>query len=95
MLKFFSDKESNRMSRNWWSLSIRVLLILFVVMSVSHPAHAFSFWPFWPFHPFQPQPKFNPGPVAAPEFDLRLAIEGVAVAGAAGALIWERLRRRR
>ena len=34
-------------------------------------------------------------PVAAPEYDLRLAIEGLAVAGAAGALIWERMRRRR
>jgi hypothetical protein len=85
------------MSRNWWSLSIRVLLILFVVMSVSHPAHAFSFsfWPFWPFTPPPPPPRNYISPVAAPEYDLRLAIEGLAVAGAAGALIWERIRRRR
>jgi len=81
------------MSRNWWSFSIRILLILFWLMSVSHPAHAWSFFPFWPFQP--PQPHLNPGPVAAPEFDLRLAIEGLAMAGAAGALIWERVRRRR
>ena len=33
--------------------------------------------------------------MAAPEYDLRLAIEGLAVAGAAGALIWERMSRRR
>jgi hypothetical protein len=31
----------------------------------------------------------------APELDPRLAIEGIAVAGAAAALIWERARRRR
>jgi hypothetical protein len=79
------------MSRNWWSLSLRVLLILFVAMSVSHPAHAFWLFPWWPSTTSHP----NYGPVAAPEFDLRLAIEGLAVAGAAGALIWERVRRRR
>ena len=83
------------MSRNWWSLSLRVLLILFVVMSVSHPAHAFWLFPFWPFTPPPPPPHIYNSPVAAPEFDLRLAIEGLAVAGAAGALIWERIRRRR
>jgi hypothetical protein len=94
MLKFFSDKESNRMSRNWWSFSVRVLPILFVAMSVSHPAHAFWLFPFWPFTP-PPPPHIYNSPVAAPEYDLRLAIEGLAVAGAAGALIWERIRRRR
>lgn len=78
------------MSRNWLSFSIRILLIALVVVSASHPAHAFSL-PFWPFQPSGP----NYGPVAAPEFDLRLAVEGLAVAGAAGALIWERFRRRR
>ena len=84
------------MSRNWWSFSLRVLLMLFVVMSVSHPAHAFySILPFWPFTPPPPPPHFYNSPVAAPEYDLRLAIEGLAVAGAAGALIWERVRRRR
>ena len=30
-----------------------------------------------------------------PELDPRLAIEGLAIAGAAAALIWERVRRRR
>ena len=83
------------MSRNWRSLSLRVVLILFVVMSVSHPAHAFWFFPFWPFTPPPPPHHIYNSPVAAPEFDLRLAIEGLAVAGAAGALIWERVRRRR
>jgi hypothetical protein len=78
------------MSRNWLSFSLRILLIVLVVMSASHPAHAFWFWPFQP-----GPPRVNPGPVAAPEFDLRLAVEGLAVAGAAGALIWERVRRRR
>jgi hypothetical protein len=33
--------------------------------------------------------------VEAPEFDPRLAIEGLAVAGVAAGLIWERVRRRR
>ena len=94
MLKFFCGKESNRMSRNWLSFGLRILLMILVVMSVSHPAHAFWFFPFWPFTP-PPNPHIYNSPVAAPEFDLRLAIEGVAVAGAAGALIWERLRRRR
>lgn len=93
MLKFLRTGESNRMSRNWWPFSIRILLILLVIMSASHPAHAFSF-SFWPFSPPPPPPHLN-SPVAAPEFDLRLAIEGLAVAGAAGALIWERIRRRR
>ena len=83
------------MSRNWRSLSIRVVLILFAVMSVSHPAHAFWFFPFWPFTPPPPPHHIYNSPVAAPEYDLRLAIEGLAVAGAAGALIWERIRRRR
>jgi hypothetical protein len=83
------------MSRNWWSLSLRVLLILFVAMSVSHPAHAFWLFPWWPSTPPPPPSRFYNSPVAAPEFDLRLAIEGLAVAGAAGALIWERVRRRR
>ncbi len=79
------------MSRNRLSFSLRILVVVLVVMSVSHPAHAFWFWPIWPFQPGGP----TKGPVAAPEFDLRLAVEGLAVAGAAGALIWERLRRRR
>jgi hypothetical protein len=79
------------MSRNWWSFSLRILVVALVVMSASHPAHAFSLWPIWPFQRSGP----NYGPVAAPEFDLRLAVEGLAVAGAAGALIWERFRRRR
>jgi hypothetical protein len=91
MVKFFCSKESIRMSRNWWFFSLRILLVVLVVVSASHPAHAFSLWPWWPFQ--SQQPKY--GPVAAPEFDLRLAVEGIAVAGAAGALIWERIRRRR
>ena len=92
MLKFFLAVERVvSMNRNWWSFSLRILAIVLVVMSASHPAHAFSLWPFWPFGPNQP----TNGPVAAPEFDLRLAVEGLAVAGAAGALIWERVRRRR
>jgi hypothetical protein len=33
--------------------------------------------------------------VDAPEFDLRLAMEGLAVAGVAAGVIWERIRRRR
>jgi hypothetical protein len=64
-----------------------------VALSVAHPASAF--W--WPFH--WPHEEFPKGPVSipadAPEIDPRLAIEGLAVAGATVALMWERLRRRR
>ena len=63
-----------------WSRILLPLLILFATLMVSHLALA----------------KPHPEPVvAAPEFDLKLAIEGVAVAGGAAALLWERMRRRR
>jgi len=35
------------------------------------------------------------GPSAAPEIDPRLVVEGLAVAGGAAALVWEKMRRRR
>ena len=83
------------MTRNYLSLNIRVLLILSAIISVSHPALAAPWWfPFWPDHPHKMHPNAIT-PVAADEFDLRLAIEGLAMAGAACALIWERMRRRR
>jgi hypothetical protein len=68
------------MNRNWWSLSLRILPAVLAVLAVSHPALAH--------HP----PDV---PDDAPELDPRLAIEGLAIAGAAAALIWERVRRRR
>ena len=37
----------------------------------------------------------TPRPPEAPEFDPRLALEGLAVAGIAAGVIWERVRRRR
>jgi hypothetical protein len=69
------------MNKNWWSLGLRLLPAVLAVLAVSHPA--FAHWP-------------NRTPDdEAPELDPRLAIEGIAVAGAAAALIWERVRRRR
>ena len=71
------------MNRNWWSLFIRVLPVLLAVLAISHPALAEH-------HRWFPHDTDD-----APEFDPRLAIEGLAVAGVAAALIWERVRRRR
>lgn len=72
------------MNRNWWSLLLRILPVLLAVLAVAHPALAGH------------HDKILPHDTdAVPEFDPRLAIEGLAVAGVAGALIWERIRRRR
>jgi len=70
-----------------WSLALTLLLILFAVTMVSLPAFAWHF-PGWP-------PRHDPRPFTAPEIDPRLTIEGLALAGGAAALIWERIRRRR
>jgi hypothetical protein len=68
------------MNRNWWSLSLRILPAVLAVLAVSDPALA----------------HHSPDvPDDVPELDPRLAIEGLAIAGAAAALIWERVRRRR
>jgi hypothetical protein len=78
------------MNRNWWSLLIRILPVLLAVLAVSHPALADTF------HHHHHTWFLNPGDLNdAPELDPRLAIEGIAVAGVAAALIWERIRRRR
>ena len=59
-------------------------LVLFAALMVSHLAFAKS-------HGWH-----NPddGTFEAPEIDLRLAIEGLAVAGGAAVLLWEKIRRR-
>jgi hypothetical protein len=81
------------MKRNWWYLSLRILPLLLLALSVAHPASA-SWWKFhWPHEGFREGP--DSFPEDAPEIDPRLAIEGLAVAGATVALMWERLRRRR
>ncbi len=67
------------MNRNWLSLILRILPAVLAVLAISHPA--FAFWP--------------RVPDEAPEFDPRLALEGLAVAGIAAGVIWERVRRRR
>ncbi len=64
-----------------WSRILLPFLILFATLMVSHFAFAKP-------HGVHPDSE-------APEFDLKLAIEGVAVAGGAAALLWERMRRRR
>jgi len=76
------------MYRNWRYIFLP-LLSLFIALTVSHPA--FAFW--WPFP--LPLPKQNPRVCNAPEMDPKLAIEGIALAGAAAALLWERMKRRR
>ena len=68
------------MNRNWFSLSLRILPAVLAVLAVSHPAFAHH----WPDMPDD-----------APEFDPRLAMEGLAVAGIAAGLIWQRVGRRR
>lgn len=64
-----------------WSRILLPFLILFATLMVSHLAFA--------------KPHPHPDDFEAPEFDLRLAIEGVALAGGAAVLLWERIRRRR
>jgi hypothetical protein len=77
------------MNRNWWSRSTRILPVLFGALAVAHPAFA-DFWPHhWPQYPHH-DPFFD-----APEIDPALAIAGLAAAGAAVAIVWERVRRRR
>ena len=59
---------------------LRCLMVLFAAVLIAHPAFAAK----------------GGDPVAdAPEFDPVLAIQGLAMAGGAAALIWERMRRRR
>jgi hypothetical protein len=62
-----------------WSRILPPLLVLFAALMLSQLAFA----------------KPHPHPVEAPEIDLRLAIQGLALAGGAAALIWEGIRRRR
>jgi hypothetical protein len=73
------------MHRNWRYIYL-TLLFLFVALTLSHTA--FAFW--WPF-----EPKQYPKPFDAPEMDPKLAVEGIALAGAAAVLLWERIKRRR
>jgi hypothetical protein len=75
------------MYRNWRYIFLP-LLSLFIALTVSHPAFAFWWFPF-------PLEKPNPRPYNAPEMDPKLAIEGLAVAGTAAVLLWERIKRRR
>jgi len=64
-----------------WMRILTPFLLLIAAMMVSHLAFA--------------KPHPHPDDFEAPEFDLRLAIEGVAIAGGAAVLFWERIRRRR
>lgn len=68
------------MNRNWRYIFLP-FLSLFMALAVFHPAFA-SQWPI-------------PRTYDAPEMDPKLAIEGIALAGAAAGLLWERIRRRR
>jgi hypothetical protein len=66
------------MKRNWLRI-LPPLLVLFAALMVSHLAFA--------------EERDDDG-FAAPEIDLRLAIEGLAVAGGAAVLLGESIRRR-
>jgi len=75
-----------------WSRILLPLLVLFAVIMVSRLALADDD------HDHRRgnrDPFPYTGLVAAPEIDPRLAIEGLAIAGGAAVLIWERMRRRR
>ena len=74
-------------------LGLFILLVMLAVLSISHPALAW--WPFHHFHHLPHHPHDPLIPVDAPELEPRLAIEGLAIAGAVAALVWERARRRR
>lgn len=90
------------MNRNW-SRFLLPILVLFVTLMVSQVAFAHHHGD-WNGNgngngngdgdgrkgdsPFS-------GPSAAPEIDPRLVVEGLAVAGGAAALVWEKMRRRR
>lgn len=74
------------MNKNW-SRILPPMVVLFATLTLSHLAFANSEG----YHPIRPYP----GPAPAPEIDPRLAIEGLALAGGAAALVWERIRRRR
>ncbi|WP_425158512.1 hypothetical protein [Candidatus Binatus sp.] len=73
-----------------WSRIVLPLLFLFAALMVSHLAFADDDHG----HRRGNRDPFF-GPVSAPEIDPRLAIEGLAIAGGAAVLIWERVRRRR
>lgn len=75
-----------------WSRILLPLMVLFAMIMVTHLAFADDD------HGHRRgnrDPFPHSDPVAAPEIDPRLAIEGLAIAGGAAVLIWERMRRRR
>ncbi len=74
------------MNRNW-SRFLLPILVLFVTLMISQVAFAHH-------HGDGGDGPYS-GPSAAPEIDPRLLVEGLAVAGGAAALVWEKMRRRR
>ena len=69
------------------------LLVLLATMTVAHLAFADRDGD----HDGKPAKETHSSddPVGAPEIDPRLAIEGLALAGGAAVVLWERVRRRR
>ena len=80
------------MNKNWLKM-FSPLLVLLATMTISHLAFADRDGD----HDRKPDRETHRSddPVGAPEIDPRLAIEGLALAGGAAAVLWERVRRRR
>jgi len=78
------------MNKNWLKM-LSPLLVLIATLTVSHLAFADQDWHWTP----DRETHRSDTPVGAPEIDPRLAIEGLALAGAAAAILWEKVRRRR
>lgn len=78
------------MNKNWFK-TLSPLLVLLATMTVAHLAFADQDGDRTPAR----ETHRSDTPVGAPEIDPRLAIEGLALAGGAAAILWERVRRRR
>ena len=78
------------MNKNWLKM-LSPLLVLLATLTVSHLVFADQDGDRTPAR----ETHRSDSPVGAPEIDPRLAIEGLALAGGAAAILWERVRRRR
>jgi hypothetical protein len=78
------------MNKNWLKM-LSPLLVLLATLTVSHLVFADQDGDRTP----KRETHRSDDPVGAPEIDPRLAIEGLALAGGAAAILWERVRRRR
>lgn len=82
------------MNKNWLKM-LSPLLVLLATMTVAHLAFADQDGDHDRDRKPDRETHHSDDPVGAPEIDPRLAIEGLALAGGAAAVLWERVRRRR